>query len=202
MQKSLEILKHIHELYTGDVTDEAMQHFAEKNSEKVNAWQEAFENFDLADVLRMVDEFWTHKSNRTAPRVAQILAMLNADKDVRKVYEKPAEEEPKEIRADSHAFWETDPALAYYLRDVETKPSKEVHALLFYRWALNDIIVEMVDTLPRADKMSFGQKVAIVRRNGWDADITERVERHARGVVRSADTIDNMVERLTDIWKI
>lgn len=186
MEKGLEILKHINELYKGDVSDEEMLRFAEKNSEIVNSWQEAFQNYELEDVLRIVDEYWTHKSNKTAPRVAQLLAMLNSDKDVKRVYSHV--EEPIETKADSHTFWNTDPAMAYYLRDVETKPSEEVHALLFYRGALNDIITEMVDTLPNADKMSFGQKVAIVRRNRWDEDITDRVEQYARG--------------LADLWRM
>lgn len=199
MEKGLEILKHINELYKGDVSDEEMLRFAEKNSEIVNSWQEAFQNYELEDVLRIVDEYWTHKSNKTAPRVAQLLAMLNSDKDVKRVYSHA--EEPIETKADSHTFWESDPALSYYLRDVETKPSEEVHALLFYRWALNDIITEMVDTLPNADKMSFGQKVAIVRRNWWDSDITDRVEQYAREG-KSTGTVEEMAKGLADLWRM
>lgn len=200
MEKGLEILKHINELYKGDVSDEEMLRFAEKNSEIVNSWQEAFQNYELEDVLRIVDEYWTHKSNKTAPRVAQLLAMLNSDKDVKRVY--PHVEEPIEIKTDSSTFWNTDPAMAYYLRDVETKPSEEVHALLFYRWALNDIIAEMVDTLPNADKMNFGQKVAIVRRNYWDADITDRVEQYARGAVKSSGSLQDMANTLASHWRM
>ena len=199
MEKGLEILKHINELYKGDVSDEEMLRFAEKNSEIVNSWQEAFQNYELEDVLRIVDEYWTHKSNKTAPRVAQLLAMLNSDKDVKRVYSHV--EEPIEIKTDSSTFWNTDPAMAYYLRDVETKPSEEVHALVFYRWALNDIIAEMVDTLPNADKMSFGQKVAIVRRNGWDSDITDRVEQYAREG-KSTGTVEEMAKGLADLWRM
>jgi len=202
MQKSLEILKHIHELYTGDVTDEAMQRFAEKNSEKVAAWQEAFANYELEDVLRIVDEYWTHKSNKTAPRVAQLLAMLNADKDVKRVFNHTEPEQPKEIRADYRTFWLTDPALAYYLRDVEAKPSEEVHALLFYRHALNDIITEYVDTLPNTAHMNFGVKVELVRRNGWDSELTERVEQYARQVNQATGSIPNIVEHLTEAWGV
>lgn len=199
MEKGLEILKHINELYKGDVSDEEMLRFAEKNSEIVNSWQEAFQNYELEDVLRIVDEYWTHKSNKTAPRVAQLLAMLNSDKDVKRVYSHA--EEPIETKTDSHIFWNTDPALGYYLRDAETKPSEEVHALLFYRWALNDIIAEMVDTLPNADKMNFGQKVAIVRRNYWDADITDRVEQYAREG-RAGGSVEEMAKGLADLWRM
>lgn len=199
MEKGLEILKHINELYKGDVSDEEMLRFAEKNSEIVNSWQEAFQNYELEDVLRIVDEYWTHKSNKTAPRVAQLLAMLNSDKDVKRVYSHV--EEPIEIKTDSSTFWNTDPAMAYYLRDVETKPSEEVHALLFYRWALNDIITEMVNTLPNADKMSFSQKVAIVRRNRWGADITDRVEQYAREG-KSTGTVEEMAKGLADLWRM
>lgn len=174
MQKSLEILKHIHELYNGDVTDEAMLMFAEKNQEKVNAWQEAFQNYALEDVLQMVDRYWTQKNNRTAPRVAQLLAMLNADKDVHRV--SSGTQAKKEEKADWHTFWNIDPALGYYMRDCANKPSNEVHALLFYRRALQDIIIEKVDTLPFGAEKSYGDKIALIRINGWDGDISERAD--------------------------
>ena len=105
-------------------------------------------------------------------------------------------------RVVEYSIWDVDPAMGYYERDVATKPSEEVHALLFYRWALNDIIAEMVDTLPNADKMNFGQKVAIVRRNGWDADITDRVEQYAREAVKSTGTVEEMAKGLADLWRM
>ena len=84
MEKELEILKHINELYVGDTTDEEIIRFAEKNTEKVAAWKAAFAKYDLADVLQVVDEYWNFKNNKTSPRVAQILAILNSKKEVEK----------------------------------------------------------------------------------------------------------------------
>lgn len=176
MQKSLEILKHIHELYNGDVTDEAMLMFAEKNQEKVNAWQEAFRNYALEDVLQMVDRYWMQKNNRTAPRVAQLLAMLNADKDIHRISSGVETSNISDDPRDYHTFWRIDPALAYYLRDCETRQSDQVRCLIFYRRALSDILVENVETLPNADKMSYSEKIEIMRRNGWDGDLSERAE--------------------------
>ena len=62
------------------------------------------------------------------------------------------------------------------MRDCANKPSNEVHALLFYRRALQDIIIEKVDTLPFGAEKSYGDKIALIRINGWDGDISERAD--------------------------
>lgn len=78
MEKHLEIFKHIEELYNGDTTDEAVLEYARGNSQKMDAWREAFREYDLNDVLKTIDEYFTKKNNRTPPRIAQIQAMMNA----------------------------------------------------------------------------------------------------------------------------
>ena len=196
MDKAFEILKHINNLYVGDTSDEQMREFMAKNLEKFNAWREAFEPFDLDDVLMMVDKFWTEKSNKTAPRVAQLLAMLNNDKEVKKHFK--VEEKPEE-KATWETFWNSDPAMGYYLKDLEEK--KDVHALIFYRWALRDIMVEMVETLPNSSKMSQSEKIKIIRRNGWDNDITERAESYAKEAGKSSGSVDSFVAGLAKRWK-
>ena len=79
MEKHLEIFKHIEELYHGDVTDEAILNYAEKNTAKMEAWRDAFEGYLLRDVLDVIDEFFAKKNNKTPPRISQIKALLNAN---------------------------------------------------------------------------------------------------------------------------
>lgn len=78
MEKHLEIFKHIEELYHDDITDEEILEYAEKNSAKMEMWKQAFEGYLLRDVLDAIDEYFSHKNNRTPPRIAQIKAVLNA----------------------------------------------------------------------------------------------------------------------------
>lgn len=80
MEKTLEILKHIEELYVEDPDFSKIEKMAYANPERVNAWVEAFKNYDLSDVLTAVDEYWRYTSNKSKPTVAKLEAMLNAKK--------------------------------------------------------------------------------------------------------------------------
>ena len=80
MQKAQEILKHIDELYLVKVDLQKIEKIPETNPTQYQAWVEAFEEYDLSDVLFAIDEFWQYKSNKTRPNVAQIRAILNAKK--------------------------------------------------------------------------------------------------------------------------
>ena len=80
MQKAQEILKHIDELYLTKVDLKKIENLPETNPTQYQAWVDAFEEYDLADVLTAIDEFWQYKSNKTRPNVAQIRAILNTKK--------------------------------------------------------------------------------------------------------------------------
>lgn len=80
MQKAQEILKHIDELYLAKVDLKKIENLPETNPTQYQAWVDAFEEYDLADVLTAIDEFWQYKSNKTRPNVAQIRAILNTKK--------------------------------------------------------------------------------------------------------------------------
>lgn len=79
MEKELEILKHIEELYSGDIEDGEIIRFAEKNTEKVAAWRDAFAEYDLTDVLKAIDTFWASKNSKSRPSVAQIKVVLQSE---------------------------------------------------------------------------------------------------------------------------
>lgn len=205
MRKELEIIKHLIELYTGDISDEAMVNYELKNSEQVKMYAEAFSEYDLSDVLKAIDEYWNFKNSTTKPTVAKILAMLNSNREVKKdqfaniIFNDKALDDPKDWRT----FWNIDPALAYYLRDCATMSSEKVHALLFYRRALADIIALKVNTLPNAGKMNYAEKVAIVRRNGWDADITEKAgEMALEAKGQNPESVKQALNALASHWRI
>lgn len=80
MEKALEILKHIEELYTAEPDFAKLDRMVEQNPERVAAWAEAFRNYDLSDVLAAIDDFWQYKSSKSKPSVAQITAILVAQK--------------------------------------------------------------------------------------------------------------------------
>ena len=85
MEQALEIFKHIEDLYSSrDVPDSEISKIAELRPEMFSAWQEAFKGYDLNDEFRVIDEFWRYTNNKTRPKVAQLLSMLNTTKDVQK----------------------------------------------------------------------------------------------------------------------
>ncbi len=129
MEKVLEILKHIEELYAGDVSDEAIRAFADKNSEKVNAWREAFQDYDLADVFGAIDDFWNYKSNKTRPTVAQLRAKLNVGK-------------VDKVRTDVQQIAQTDYAAVFMRRDIKLGCCR--HLLPVYNQAVRYIAEDML----------------------------------------------------------
>ena len=153
MEKELEILKHINELYVGDTTDEEIIRFAEKNTEKVAAWKAAFVKYDLVDVLQAVDEYWNFKNNKTSPRVAQILAILNSKKEVEKD-SFSGDAQTSRFDESNWRYWVgIDLARALMIRG----GSKNLR--FWYKKAVDAIFAERVDRLPEARFWDYGQKV-------------------------------------------
>ena len=170
MEKELEILKHINELYVGDTTDEEIIRFAEKNTEKVAAWKAAFAKYDLADVLQVVDEYWNFKNNKTSPRVAQILAILNSKKEV--------EKDSFSVDAQASRFDESnwrywvgiDLARALMIR------GGNKNLRFWYQKAVDAILAERVDRLPEARFWDYGRKVKECFERGFFDDVDEIAE--------------------------
>lgn len=198
MADTKRILEHLAELYAIPTAAKTAEEVAALNLEKLNKnydkYDEAFKPYMTVDVMKSIDEYWKFKNDKIRPTLAQILAGLNAS-GVEK-------EKPEEVIVAGYDIRELDPAYDYYMRDVETKDGKDVHALLFYRWALKDIISEYVDTLPNGHKMSGGEKMALIRRNGWDSDIGERVERYARGQGKAEGSVNEFVSSLAKSWSV
>lgn len=170
MEKELEILKHINELYVGDTTDEEIIRFAEKNTEKVAAWKAAFVKYDLVDVLQAVDEYWNFKNNKTSPRVAQILAILNSKKEV--------EKDSFSVDAQASRFDESnwrywvgiDLARALMIR------GGNKNLRFWYKKAVDAILAERVDRLPEARFWDYDRKVKECFELGFFDDVDEIAE--------------------------
>lgn len=170
MEKELEILKHINELYVGDTTDEEIIRFAEKNTEKVAAWKAAFVKYDLVDVLQAVDEYWNFKNNKTSPRVAQILAILNSKKEV--------EKDSFSVDAQASRF---DESCWRYWVGIDLARALMIRAgnknlRFWYQKAVDAILAERVDRLPEARFWDYGRKVKECFERGFFDDVDEIAE--------------------------
>lgn len=170
MEKELEILKHINELYVGDTTDEEIIRFAEKNTEKVAAWKAAFVKYDLVDVLQAVDEYWNFKNNKTSPRVAQILAILNSKKEVEKdIFSVDAQ--ASRFDESNWRYWMgIDLARALMIR------GGNKNLRFWYKKAVDAILAERVDRLPEARFWDYGRKVKECFERGFFDDVDEIAE--------------------------
>jgi hypothetical protein len=78
-EKTKKILEHIVDLYYP--SDKALVEY-EKMSEHVEDYRKAFDGYEYGEIKKAVDEFWTWKSDKIRPKLSQILAILNADKNV------------------------------------------------------------------------------------------------------------------------
>lgn len=85
LDKELEILKLIEELYHGDTTEQDMLDFAMKNQTKVQAWKEAFNEYSLYDVTKAINHFYMKKSSKTRPNIAQLRAILSESGAAREI---------------------------------------------------------------------------------------------------------------------
>lgn len=81
MEKAQEIIKHIFDLYSEEeISAREVIKWCDKNAERYRAYVDAFEQYDLYDVLLVIDEYWRYHSNKTKPTVAKILSMLRTNK--------------------------------------------------------------------------------------------------------------------------
>lgn len=91
LDKELEILKHIEELYKGDISEDDFLKACRGMETRIQAWKEAFENFLLYDVLKAIDHYYVKKSSKTRPNIAQITAILHESGSRPDLYKGPVE---------------------------------------------------------------------------------------------------------------
>jgi hypothetical protein len=169
MEKTQEILKHMYELYSDDENPERLvEVFCRKTPEKYVAWDEAFKEYDLADVLDAIDQFWRFTSNKSQPTVAKLLAMLKTNKA--QVNMPTKEYSPV-----------TCPESEYMRRDIEL--GRNVGFLLSdYRRAIdyiiNDMLAERIGGFEYAKiRNDYQTKYSLAMRNGLFDSIDEILRR-------------------------
>lgn len=194
MEKALEILYHIEELYSEKPDREVLEKKAAQNPERVQAWEDAFKDYDLSDVLDAIDDFWEFKSSKSRPSVAQIKAKLNA----RKVEQLQTSGEPSVVYF--------DPASRYMQRDINLGKCK--CTLGKYNKAVKLIIRRLEDYVPIAElqKMDFAQKWQNVENKGLNADFDEVLEKvyagdENIGAVTSSDDFGSVGAILAGHWR-
>lgn len=151
-------------------SEEYARKYAERNPEKLAAWDAAFKAYDLSDVLTAIDEYWNFKNNKTSPRVAQILAILNSKKEV--------EKDSFSVDAQASRFDESnwrywvgiDLARALMIR------GGNKNLRFWCKKAVDAILAERVDRLPEARFWDYDRKVKECFDRGFFDDIDEIAE--------------------------
>lgn len=172
MEKTQEILKHIFGLYQDkEPTDADVINWCEKNIERYEAWKEAFEDYDMLDVFRAIDNYWRYTSNKTKPTVAKLLAMLSTEKEVK-----------KEQRYESTGGKYFNIENQYMQRDKALGINQE-YFLADYRRAVNYIINDLLrekignfeySKLSKDDKVEeLSEKYALAMKNGLFNDFDD-----------------------------
>lgn len=165
----------------------------------IECWTEVLQGYSQEDILKALKSYRKTVEYNQAPTPGTFAKFLREERNWEENTPVAITFEDDERKTSAY-FWDRDPALAYYLRDCETKPSDQVHGLIFYRRVLKDIITLNVDTLPKGREMSFAEKVNIVRRNGWDADITQQV--HDMAIAEVGVSKGNPVKTLAGHWRM
>lgn len=201
MEKTLEILKHLNDLYTEhEMTEQEAYTYAQKNKERYSAWEDAFKDYDLPDVFKAIDEYWRFQSNKTKPTVAKILAMLNTAKDIEKL---------KEDTDEKFRYFNIESELS--VRDRELNRNQDYYYPDYKRaveWILSDGLIELMGAteykkLSKKDKAEErGDKYAIAMKNElFDKfdDILRKVNppRFNASGVKNID-FSNIVKRMGD----
>ena len=86
-EKTRLIIKKVAELYSfgseKKTAEEVTQVNYEKLLDKELEWEQAFDNYEADDVIQAINNYWRYKSDKSRPSVAQILAILQTEKEVK-----------------------------------------------------------------------------------------------------------------------
>lgn len=134
MEKTKEIWKRIQQLYKNcEPTDELIEETVRKCPEKYNQWDEAFSEYPLDAVLEAIDAYFKGKTNKSQPKIVDLLKALKGQK-------KEEKKESKPIRC-------INPESYFMSRDVEL--GRNIDCLLSdYKRAvdyiMNDKLIELI----------------------------------------------------------
>lgn len=196
MEKTQEILKHIFDLYSETERSESdMDIWRNKNGERYEAYSKAFEDYDMLDVFRAIDNYWRYTSNKTKPTVAKILAMLSTEKDVTK--EKHSKVSGKYFSIEN----------MYMERDKELGINKEFY-LPDYRRAVEYIIGQRLEeTIGKIDYLHLQNDDKVVERSekykrACSAGLFNDFDAVLRNVNKKGDSSFGALKDLTNSWRL
>lgn len=154
MEKGMEILQHMEKLYAKDYDENYAANIAKKNPDMVAAWNKAFCEYDLADVLIAIDKYWEFKNSKSRPNVTQIIASLNAWK-------------AEKVKSDGPYIARTDYAAKFMQRDIKLGCCR--HLLPVYNQAIRYIAEDMLSgemPVSQWKAMTFAERVEQVAKKG------------------------------------
>ena len=154
MEKALEILKHIEELYVAEPNLAKLEKMAYNNPERVQAWEDAFKEYDLSDILDAIDNYWEYKSSKSKPSVAHIKAILNVRK---------ADKTPEVVDVEPM----TDYAITFMKRDIKRGSCR--HLVNVYQKAVRYVAEDMLSQeMPVSEwrKLDFQQRQETALKRG------------------------------------
>lgn len=196
MEKTQEILKHIFDLYSETERSESdMDIWRNKNGERYEAYSKAFEDYDMLDVFRAIDNYWRYTSNKTKPTVAKILAMLSTEKDVTK--EKHSKVSGKYFSIEN----------MYMKRDKELGINKEFY-LPDYRRAVEYIIGQRLEeTIGKIDYLHLQNDDKVVERSekykrALSDGLFNDFDAVLRTVNKKGDSSFGTLKDLTNSWRL
>ena len=212
MEKAQEILFHIEELYTENPSEDKIIRQCEENPVRYQAWVDAFKDYDLADVLTAIDEYWEFKNSKTKPNVAQIKAKLNARK-AEKISEQV--EEVPAVKCIDYAWLQMN-------RDIEAGSCRnnlyvyrDAEKIVLEDWLMRELPVEVWRKMSYASKVkvatekglfaNFGEALtqAAQRRFGKDYEFPSASDLEAaKGVVSRDKSENDMAKVLAAHWKM
>lgn len=160
MDKIIDILLYIDELYKDSENSESILLLKTENPEKYEMWRKAFEDYTLDDVKSAVRRYWTYKNDKTAPKVAHLLAYLEEDhkEDENKQYSH-ADNKPE--------FKAFAPAENFMARDIELKRCR--HNLYVYQAAVRYILEDLLLREIPADvwrRLKFSDRYEMAKNKG------------------------------------
>lgn len=196
MEKTQEILKHIFDLYSETERSESdMDIWRNKNGERYEAYSKAFEDYDMLDVFKAIDNYWRYTSNKTKPTVAKILAMLSTEKDVTK--EKHFKESGKYFSIEN----------MYMERDKGLGINKEFY-LSDYRRSVDYILCQRLEeTIGKIDYLHLQNEDKVIERSekykrACSIGLFNDFDTVLRTVNKKGDSSFGTLKDLTDSWRL
>ena len=164
MGKAREIIREVADLYSYATDKKTAEEMADFNFEKLivreKEWDEAFENYELDDVLDAIRKYWRFGNDKSRPSVKQILGMLKTEKEVRQTSVKSLPI-PKGVCVEKE----------WIDRDIRLGRFRHMTTVYHYavKLAMNDILIEKIGASEWSRKSEY-ERYELCLANGLFSD--------------------------------